>query len=240
MPGSRCESHLRTRRFLHCAFVFSPTCNILSHDSHFWAICCSGAHCLRLRLLLPPRSIQSHSRPLVTKLVCCTTTRSIQRRVAHRACHCSQARERNSKVRTRKSAASQRQKNLANNESLQGRTRSRSVESPPHDICSISRKAYRGGKGGAPVICTPIPALVSLVRLAPGGATQLRHAHAHYRHSGECAEHFGQVLAKYPPQVSSRTASAMWGCFVHNVVNKRLHKPEFNCENIGDAYDCGM
>ncbi|OAL53339.1 FAD-linked sulfhydryl oxidase-like protein ERV2 [Pyrenochaeta sp. DS3sAY3a] len=56
---------------------------------------------------------------------------------------------------------------------------------------------------------------------------------------GECAEHFGQVLAKYPPQVSSRTASAMWGCFVHNVVNKRLHKPEFNCENIGDAYDCG-
>ncbi|KAJ4370679.1 hypothetical protein N0V83_005200 [Neocucurbitaria cava] len=56
---------------------------------------------------------------------------------------------------------------------------------------------------------------------------------------GECAEHFGQVLAKYPPQVSSRTAAAMWGCFVHNIVNKRLKKPEFNCEDIGDAYDCG-
>jgi hypothetical protein len=26
---------------------------------------------------------------------------------------------------------------------------------------------------------------------------------------------------------------------VHNVVNKRLKKPEFDCENIGDAYDCG-
>jgi FAD-linked sulfhydryl oxidase len=26
---------------------------------------------------------------------------------------------------------------------------------------------------------------------------------------------------------------------VHNKVNKRLQKPEFNCENIGDAYDCG-
>lgn len=26
---------------------------------------------------------------------------------------------------------------------------------------------------------------------------------------------------------------------MHNIVNKRLHKPEFNCENIGDAYDCG-
>ncbi|KAF2684679.1 FAD dependent sulfhydryl oxidase Erv2 [Lentithecium fluviatile CBS 122367] len=56
---------------------------------------------------------------------------------------------------------------------------------------------------------------------------------------GECAEHFGKVLAKYPPQVSSRSAAAMWGCMVHNIVNKRLHKPEFNCENIGDAYDCG-
>ena len=65
------------------------------------------------------------------------------------------------------------------------------------------------------------------------------HAKSNYGRSGECAEHFGQVLAKYPPQVSSRTAAAMWGCFVHNVVNKRLKKPEFNCEDIGDAYDCG-
>ncbi|KAF2280877.1 uncharacterized protein EI97DRAFT_366515 [Westerdykella ornata] len=56
---------------------------------------------------------------------------------------------------------------------------------------------------------------------------------------GECAEHFGQVLAKYPPQVSSRSAAAMWGCFVHNLVNKKLKKPEFDCEKIGDAYDCG-
>ncbi|KAF2810179.1 FAD-linked sulfhydryl oxidase-like protein ERV2 [Mytilinidion resinicola] len=56
---------------------------------------------------------------------------------------------------------------------------------------------------------------------------------------GECAEHFGKVLAKYPPQVSSRSAAATWGCYVHNIVNKRLHKPEYDCEQIGDAYDCG-
>ena len=31
----------------------------------------------------------------------------------------------------------------------------------------------------------------------------------------------------------------MWGCFVHNIVNKRLKKPDFNCEEIGEAYDCG-
>ncbi|OCK80425.1 hypothetical protein K432DRAFT_297698 [Lepidopterella palustris CBS 459.81] len=56
---------------------------------------------------------------------------------------------------------------------------------------------------------------------------------------GECAEHFGKVLEKYPPQVSSRSAAATWGCYVHNIVNKRLHKPEFDCSKIGDAYDCG-
>ncbi|KAJ4380115.1 hypothetical protein N0V86_004424 [Didymella sp. IMI 355093] len=56
---------------------------------------------------------------------------------------------------------------------------------------------------------------------------------------GECAEHFGQVLKKYPPQVSSQKAAAQWGCFVHNVVNKRLKKPEFDCEEIAKHYDCG-
>ncbi|KAL5121925.1 hypothetical protein ACEQ8H_000141 [Pleosporales sp. CAS-2024a] len=50
---------------------------------------------------------------------------------------------------------------------------------------------------------------------------------------GECAEHFGQILAKYPPQVSSRTAAAMWGCLIHNKVNARLKKEIFDCKNIG-------
>ncbi|KAH8731454.1 FAD-linked sulfhydryl oxidase-like protein ERV2 [Phaeosphaeriaceae sp. PMI808] len=56
---------------------------------------------------------------------------------------------------------------------------------------------------------------------------------------GECAEHFGKLLAKFPPQVSSRTAAAMWGCMIHNKVNTRLKKVEFSCADIGDAYDCG-
>ncbi|CAN8099838.1 unnamed protein product [Discula destructiva] len=56
---------------------------------------------------------------------------------------------------------------------------------------------------------------------------------------GECAEHFRQLLAKYPPQVSSRNAAAGWLCFAHNIVNKRLKKEEFDCTKIGDFYDCG-
>jgi hypothetical protein len=56
---------------------------------------------------------------------------------------------------------------------------------------------------------------------------------------GDCASHFQKLIKKYPPQISSRNAAAGWACFVHNQVNKRLEKPQFDCKNIGDFYDCG-
>ncbi|KAH8675585.1 Erv1/Alr family protein [Xylariales sp. PMI_506] len=56
---------------------------------------------------------------------------------------------------------------------------------------------------------------------------------------GDCARHFQELLKKYPPQVGSRNAAAGWACFVHNVVNERLKKPLFDCNKIGDFYDCG-
>lgn len=56
---------------------------------------------------------------------------------------------------------------------------------------------------------------------------------------GECAEHFGEIIKKFPPQVSSRSAAAVWACHVHNEVNKSLNKEIFDCANIGDFYDCG-
>jgi FAD-linked sulfhydryl oxidase len=56
---------------------------------------------------------------------------------------------------------------------------------------------------------------------------------------GECAAHFRKLLKKYPPQVNSRNNAAGWACLVHNEVNKRLKKTEFDCSKIGDFYDCG-
>ncbi|KAF6838367.1 FAD-linked sulfhydryl oxidase erv2 [Colletotrichum plurivorum] len=56
---------------------------------------------------------------------------------------------------------------------------------------------------------------------------------------GDCAAHFRKLLAKYPPQVSGRQAAAGWACFVHNQVNARLKKDDFDCNKIGDFYDCG-
>ncbi len=56
---------------------------------------------------------------------------------------------------------------------------------------------------------------------------------------GQCASHFQKILDKFPPQTSSRSAAAAWGCHVHNEVNKSKGKPVFDCANIGDFYDCG-
>ncbi|KAI1175063.1 ERV/ALR sulfhydryl oxidase domain-containing protein [Nemania sp. FL0916] len=56
---------------------------------------------------------------------------------------------------------------------------------------------------------------------------------------GDCASHFQQLLKKFPPQIGSRNAAAGWACHVHNQVNKRLEKPMFDCNKIGDFYDCG-
>ncbi|ODQ67232.1 hypothetical protein NADFUDRAFT_45402 [Nadsonia fulvescens var. elongata DSM 6958] len=56
---------------------------------------------------------------------------------------------------------------------------------------------------------------------------------------GQCAEHFQFLLEEFPPQTGSRKTAAMWGCHVHNQVNKRLGKAIYDCGNILKEYDCG-
>ncbi|OCB85790.1 hypothetical protein A7U60_g7142 [Sanghuangporus baumii] len=56
---------------------------------------------------------------------------------------------------------------------------------------------------------------------------------------GECAAEFQKLLQKYPPQTSSRRAAALWLCHLHNQVNKRLKKDEFDCAHLDETYDCG-
>ena len=40
-------------------------------------------------------------------------------------------------------------------------------------------------------------------------------------------------------QTSSRRSAALWLCTVHNQVNERLKKPEFDCAHLDEEYDCG-
>ena len=56
---------------------------------------------------------------------------------------------------------------------------------------------------------------------------------------GDCASHFQQLLKEWPPQVGSRHNAEMWLCNAHNVVNKRLKKPHFDCTKLNETYDCG-
>jgi hypothetical protein len=56
---------------------------------------------------------------------------------------------------------------------------------------------------------------------------------------GECAAEFQALLKQYPPQTSSRKSASLWLCHVHNQVNERLGKPEFDCLTLDATYDCG-
>ena len=48
----------------------------------------------------------------------------------------------------------------------------------------------------------------------------------------ECAAHFEEVVRRVPPDVSSGAALRQWTCEVHNEVNARLGKPEFDCSRV--------
>lgn len=68
---------------------------------------------------------------------------------------------------------------------------------------------------------------------------QYIHLFAQVYPCGDCARHFQKLLEKSPPQVSSRKTAAIWGCYIHNQVNERLGKPEYDCGTILEDYDCG-
>lgn len=68
---------------------------------------------------------------------------------------------------------------------------------------------------------------------------QYIHLFAQVYPCGDCARHFQGLLSKYPPQIKSRKTAALWGCHVHNKVNERLEKPEYDCTTILEDYDCG-
>ncbi|PJF17201.1 Sulfhydryl oxidase [Paramicrosporidium saccamoebae] len=51
----------------------------------------------------------------------------------------------------------------------------------------------------------------------------------------KCARHMRQMLIDNPPKAEF----SQYVCTIHNIVNKRLGKPEFSCEDVDAHYDCG-
>jgi mitochondrial FAD-linked sulfhydryl oxidase len=59
---------------------------------------------------------------------------------------------------------------------------------------------------------------------------------------GECARHFREVVAANPPRVGNKEEFSQWMCRVHNVVNRSLGKPTFNCDYVDARWsgvECG-
>lgn len=55
----------------------------------------------------------------------------------------------------------------------------------------------------------------------------------------ECAGHLRRELAKHPPQVGSAAELSGWTCRLHNLVNVRLGKPEFDCSKVFERWRDG-
>lgn len=55
----------------------------------------------------------------------------------------------------------------------------------------------------------------------------------------DCRGHMRQMFQEFPPQLDSRRDFMLWLCEAHNMVNRRLNKPTFDCEKLDDRWDCG-
>jgi FAD-linked sulfhydryl oxidase len=54
-----------------------------------------------------------------------------------------------------------------------------------------------------------------------------------------CASDLGEDLKRDPPDVSSRERLSRWMCVLHNGVNRKLGKEEFNCDRVDERWRDG-
>lgn len=56
---------------------------------------------------------------------------------------------------------------------------------------------------------------------------------------GYCAEHMRGYVAERPPAVESGKALSQWMCEMHNDVNRRTGKPQFDCSRVLERWRYG-
>lgn len=54
-----------------------------------------------------------------------------------------------------------------------------------------------------------------------------------------CATDFRRDIKESPPKLESRTSLAQWFCQMHNKVNKKLAKPDFDCSKVEERWRTG-
>ena len=63
-------------------------------------------------------------------------------------------------------------------------------------------------------------------------ARRLLEAFTHLFPCRDCANDLREWMAEHPPRVESRHEFSQWMCETHNHVNRRLGKPEFDCNLV--------
>jgi len=54
-----------------------------------------------------------------------------------------------------------------------------------------------------------------------------------------CAKDFRKELKQIPPQTNSQEELSQWLCRIHNIVNIKLGKPEFDCSKVNERWRDG-
>jgi len=54
-----------------------------------------------------------------------------------------------------------------------------------------------------------------------------------------CARDLREEIKECPPNTTSRIAFSLWMCQMHNIVNKKLGKPEFDCKLVDERWRDG-
>uniref|UniRef100_A0A2S2NE22 Sulfhydryl oxidase n=1 Tax=Schizaphis graminum TaxID=13262 RepID=A0A2S2NE22_SCHGA len=54
-----------------------------------------------------------------------------------------------------------------------------------------------------------------------------------------CANDFAEILTYHPPNISSQQSFAKWMCEAHNMVNRKLDKPLFDCSKVNERWRDG-
>ena len=57
-------------------------------------------------------------------------------------------------------------------------------------------------------------------------------AYARFYPCGYCADTTSDEMVRNPPRTQSRVEFALWMCEIHNEVNDRLGKPQFDCSKV--------
>lgn len=55
----------------------------------------------------------------------------------------------------------------------------------------------------------------------------------------ECAEDIRKRICRNQPDTSTRTCLTQWLCRLHNEVNRKLGKPDFDCSKVDERWRDG-